>query len=419
MAKKILEWDIASPPGDVPAEGYPAARVLVWWERTPLGTVDVDAVEGVFRAEDVRQAIVHDDNIPTRLNRTQALRWLMRHDRPDATPLPSWTVVICTRDRTDDLRMCLASLAALDRTGGEVLVVDNAPSTDATRRLVEATPGVRYVLEPTAGLNHARARGAREATGEVVLYIDDDVRVEPEWVRAALRHFREPRVGAVTGMVMPAELETPAQEMFEVYGGLGRGFDRRVFSTDEFPATIAGATGAGANMAVRRELILGLGLFDAELDCGSVTKTGGDAYAFYLLLSDGHKIVYEPEALVWHKHRRTAEDLHKTLHNYAVGGFAYLTRVLLVHHDWSALHTMRWWLQHDGLGHAWRVLRRKRRRLTWDAVIGFWTGVPKGIRAHFASRAVERQRAAERTRPVQAAAAPSAAMPIAELEQPR
>ena len=62
--------------------------------------------------------------------------------------------------------------------------------------------------------------------------------------------------------------------------------------------TAAGIVGAGANMAFRRSLLLELGLFEAELDCGTVTRTGGDAYAFYQVLVEGFQIVYERGTIV-------------------------------------------------------------------------------------------------------------------------
>ena len=62
---------------------------------------------------------------------------------------------------------------------------------------------------------------------------------------------------------------------------------------------------------IRRDLIRGLGLFDAELDCGTVARTGGDAYALYRLLADGYQVVYNPAALAWHRHRREGRRLER------------------------------------------------------------------------------------------------------------
>ena len=94
--------------------------------------------------------------------------------------LPLVTVAVCTRDRTDDLARCLDSLSCLDYPALEVLVVDNAPSSNATERLVRTRyPNWRYVCEPRPGLNWARNRAIIESSGEIIAYTDDDVVVDP------------------------------------------------------------------------------------------------------------------------------------------------------------------------------------------------------------------------------------------------
>ena len=92
-----------------------------------------------------------------------------------------------------------------------------AATGDATESVVRAFPRWRYVCEPQPGLDRARNRAIAESRGEIVAFTDDDVEVDPGWVRAAAIHFANPEVMAVTGLVEPAELETRAQERFEIY----------------------------------------------------------------------------------------------------------------------------------------------------------------------------------------------------------
>jgi glycosyltransferase involved in cell wall biosynthesis len=255
---------------------------------------------------------------------------------------------------------------------------------------------VRYLREQRPGLNRARSRGAREARGEIVLYTDDDVRPDPNWITAMLEPFSNPRVAAVTGLVMPLELESRAQFLFEAYGGFGRGFERRVFDYTNLAPSAAGVAGAGASMAFRRDLLVGMGLFEAELDAGTVTETGGDSYAFYQLLAEGFQIVYNPEALVWHRHRRELDDLRATLASYSVGGFAFLTRCLLEHGDWQAMAIALEWLLSDHLPQLGRSLFGWIRpnvdrpdRLPLSLVLPQFAGIIRGIRAHFVARRIE------------------------------
>jgi O-antigen biosynthesis protein len=134
---------------------------------------------------------------------------------------------------------------------------------------------------------------------------------------------------AVTGNVLPAELDTEAQRLFEAYGGLGRGFQRREFGSGWFErghkACRTWTIGAGANAAFRAELFTDpeIGLFEETLGPGTPAGVGEDTYLFYRLLKAGHRIVYEPSAYVWHHHRRDLAALRRQLWGYSAGHVAY------------------------------------------------------------------------------------------------
>jgi glycosyltransferase involved in cell wall biosynthesis len=403
MSARVIDLDLAGGLSDRHGLGpYRRALVLLRWAGRPVGAVRVPLPGGSLRAADLQAAIAADAKLSKRLVEQQAITWLLQrpagrpapdHSRIDAVPGGgpgelSHSIIVCTRDRASDLRRCLDSLLRLWPGGGEIVVVDNAPSDQRTRQLCARYP-VRYVREDRPGLNWARARGAREAGGEILLFTDDDVVVDPGWARAALEPFAHPRVAAVTGLTMPLELETEAQELFEAYGGFGRGFERRTFDYSIMAPAAAGIVGAGANMAVRRGLALGLRLFEAELDCGSVARTGGDNYAFYHLLAEGYQIVYEPAALVWHRHRRDYAALSRTLADYSIGGFAFLTRCLVQHGDWQTLPVALEWLWTDHARQLARALLRRPRRLPLDLVLAQIAAVPLGPKAYFDSRKLE------------------------------
>lgn len=273
---------------------------------------------------------------------------------PDRATI-SVTVAVCTRDRTVDLARCLNSIKALDYPGLDVLVVDNAPSSDATEQLIRSTyPGVRYVRELRPGLNWARNRAIEEAQGEIIAYTDDDVVVDWQWVRAIARLFSEnDSVMAVTGLVAPYELETEAQALFEKYGGFGRGFKRQWYGVDprsgKRVASLyggAGMFGTGANMAYRRSVFNQVGAFDPALDVGTITNGGGDLEMFFRILKAGHTLVYEPRAIVYHRHRRDYAQLRTQITNNGVGFYSYLVRSALAYPE-ERLAFLRfgiWWL---------------------------------------------------------------------------
>jgi GT2 family glycosyltransferase len=253
---------------------------------------------------------------------------------PHANP-PTISVVVCSRDRSEDLALCLESLRKLESRPLEFLVIDNAPQTNATRELVERSyPEVRYVLEPRPGLDWARNRAIHEARGEIIAYTDDDVIVDPLWTRALGEIFAaDENIMAVTGLVAPHELETESQRQFEEYGGFDRGYTRKWHRVDTGEIRNmarrhagTGQLGTGANMAYRRRVFAEIGLFDPALDVGTVTNGGGDLDMFFRVLRHGHTLVYEPAAIVWHRHRRTYGELRKQIANNGIGFYSYLVR---------------------------------------------------------------------------------------------
>jgi glycosyltransferase involved in cell wall biosynthesis/GT2 family glycosyltransferase len=248
-----------------------------------------------------------------------------------ATGAPSITVAICTHDRTELLRACLGSLLALAEGPYEILVVDNAPSDDGTRALVAET-GVRYDSEPCPGLDFARNRALRSARGEVVAFVDDDVLVDTHWLDALRSVWsRHPDAGMVTGQILPVELETDAQIAFERRGGFRggnvevrhQGLDR---AGDPVYPYNPGMFGAGANMSIRREVAFRLGEFDEALDTGAPLPGGGDIDMMHRILRAGLPLVYDPRAVVFHRHRRDRAGLRRQYHSWGRSLVAFATK---------------------------------------------------------------------------------------------
>lgn len=322
--------DLAAPRRDGPP--YRQARLLVRADGEPQGFVSVELdADGRIDADRLRRALDHQLVRVTRATDAEA-------------PLlcdvatPGVSVIVCTRDRADSLRLTLQSLVACDYPSLKVVVVDNAPVTDATRRLIVelGDPRVRWVLEPHPGLSRARNRGVAEAADEVIAFTDDDVIVDRLWVRALVRGLRRREtVGCVTGLVAAAELETPAQQYFERKVGWSDEFMPRLFDLGEhrmdlplYPY-VAGNFGAGANFAVTRQTLAAVGAFDEALGAGSPAKGGEDLDYFLRLVLAGFAIAYEPSAIVWHVHRRDLPGLRTQLEGYGSGLSAFLFKHLL------------------------------------------------------------------------------------------
>ena len=294
-----------------------------------------------------------------------------RRARPVTT---TGSVVVCTRHRPDDLRGCLDALRAEIAAEREVIVVDNGP--DAATEAAARDAGARYLAEPRPGLSRARNRGVLAARGEVVIFVDDDVRPEPGWACTLLRAFDAPDVDVACGLALPDALETEAQIAFEHDLGFGgMGLVPRLFDA-EFRSASRGAVpvwdiGAGANMAVRRSRVIELGGFDERIGPGAAGGCGDDSEYWHRVLFAGGRLVYDPLSVVRHRHRRDAEALRRQAHGYGFGHvvalFAQYARDRDAGDLGRAFGTMPRWL-------AGRALRAPLRRAAGrpDELLGPW-----------------------------------------------
>ncbi len=349
--------------GPTESAGQESARVLVRLHGHPLGYLTVPmvgsgpdlpacrelAVERLgapLRAHLRADGLLSADGLRSRDTAAAALGGAL--DAADGAPCADAvagadlvSVVVCTRDRGEGLRGCLARLRRLTYPHLEMVIVDNAPSDDRTRAIVAEVAAqddrFRYVLEPTPGLSYARNRGLQEASGRYLAYTDDDVLVDPGWVEGLVRGFqRSPSVGCVTGLVCTAAITNSAEAYFDARSpSWSARFAPELFDLDEnrrpgalYPYS-AGIFGTGANCAFDRAAFAGLGRFDEALGAGTRTKGGEDLDMFLRVLLDGRAIAYEPAAIVWHHHRADSDGLRKQMFGYGSGLTAFLTKTLL------------------------------------------------------------------------------------------
>jgi glycosyltransferase involved in cell wall biosynthesis len=230
------------------------------------------------------------------------------------------SAIICTHNRSDLLRPAVESLyiQSLARDRYEVIVVDNA-STDETAALVESLRHVyqslRYVREPRLGLVHARNTGALAATGDLVAYIDDDARADGSLLECLVHTFEtvHPSPAAVGGRVFldwgGGAPSWVASAFWSLYSHVDHGGEGHPLRDDEYLV--------GANLALRRAVLLDAGGFAGELVRGRIRYLAGeDTEIVKRLKATGHTVYYAPEAVVWHtvqRHRKTGRWLRSRM----------------------------------------------------------------------------------------------------------
>lgn len=245
--------------------------------------------------------------------------------------MESISVVICTRQRPEQLERCLASFSEQSLQPHEIIVVDNSLGEPATRQIAERHR-VTYLVETRKGLDFARNRGLKACKADLIAYTDDDTILHKHWLRQLRAAFTSPEIWGATGLVLPAELNNTSQCIFEKEWGFGRGFAPRDFGPEFYARTRAVCCpvweiGAGASMAFRRKIFDRLGPFDIRLDAGA-SGCSGDSEMWYRILHAGGTCRYQPSSVVSHFHRSTEQELRSQIRAYMRGHVA----ALLVQH---------------------------------------------------------------------------------------
>jgi glycosyltransferase involved in cell wall biosynthesis len=214
------------------------------------------------------------------------------------------TLIVPTYRRPEVVR-CLDSIQQQRLPTFEVLLVDNA-ADDELKATVEAynrtaRVPVVYVAEPNLGLHNARHAGVRVATGDVLVFTDDDATFDPDWLAALAARFEEhPRMVAAGGPVRPIWETPPPAWLVDFMAGYPEMFP--VLSLMEpYHAFRLGPDGwfFGVNMAIRRSVLVDLGGFNPD-SFGSIWLGDGETGLNRRLWETGALIGYVPEAVVYH-----------------------------------------------------------------------------------------------------------------------
>src|SRR3990170_7584037 len=200
--------------------------------------------------------------------------------------LPRVSVIVPAYNSGKTIAECLEALASQTYPAGlyETIVVDDG-STDSTPSLIKKFP-VKYLRQKNSGPATARNRGAREASGEIILFTDSDCVADPDWIEEMTGPFKDPEVLAVKGadrtnqrsiVARVAQLEF--EERFEML--------KKAESIDMVDTYSAG---------FRKDIFLKMGGFDTSFPVAN----NEDTELSYRMSRRGLKMVFNPEAIVYH-----------------------------------------------------------------------------------------------------------------------
>lgn len=222
------------------------------------------------------------------------------------------SVIVPTYNRAEYLLIMMASVCKqnYDSSDYEVLVVDNG-STDRTRAVIEDTVkeypahNIRYIYESKPGLLSGRHRGALEAKGEILVFVDDDIEADKGWLKAIVETFAYPTVQLVGGRNLPKYEVQPPEWLswFWYKHSLGRVCGD--LSVSDFGGNICKMNPIdvwGLNFSIRRSALFDLGGFHPDCMSKHFQHFQGDGETGLTrkALECGYRAVYQPQALVYH-----------------------------------------------------------------------------------------------------------------------
>lgn len=183
-----------------------------------------------------------------------------------------------------------------NRKDAEIIIVDNM-STDLTPSIAGSyclNSIIKYFLETKQGLSHARNRGMEESSGEILVYLDDDIELVDNYFEIADSILSDTSISVLGGKVLPFKIDLPTWLPQKFY------FLVSIFNEGEFPKDINYVM--GANFIVRRVIFDKIGGFNTFLGRKGNSLSGGEEIDFlnrvHLLKS---RVYYMPNLIVYHK----------------------------------------------------------------------------------------------------------------------
>jgi len=217
------------------------------------------------------------------------------------------SVVISTNGQGKNLRQILLSLQKQKFSSKEyeVIIIENG-SRGKIKQIVNEINNicnkcVRYIYEPRPGLHYGRNTGAKVAKGDIVLYTDDDVIVDPYWIEEIYRCYENSDVGAVGGKVV-GEWEIKPPEWVWMFGTKKNIYPLTVVDWGEGTFELRKRYIVGANYSARKSIIFEVGGSNPDIFPPHLKYLNGDGECGFIdkVRDKGYKVIYNSKAIIKH-----------------------------------------------------------------------------------------------------------------------
>jgi glucosyl-dolichyl phosphate glucuronosyltransferase len=223
------------------------------------------------------------------------------------------SIAVPTFNRDKCLKQCISSLVdqIFPVEKYEIMIIDNA-STDYTQKVTEeaislfSRHNISYIYEPTPGLLSGRHRGALEAKGEILVFIDDDIEADENWLSAIHESFQDQSVQLVGGRNLPKYEANPPDWLKYFWIDHPHGKFCEELSLLDFGTEILKINANyvwGLNFSIRRQALFDLGGFHPDCIPKHLQYLQGDGETGLTTKANqlGYKAIYQPKALVLHQ----------------------------------------------------------------------------------------------------------------------
>lgn len=280
------------------------------------------------------------------------------------TTWPKISVVVCSFNGSQTIRGCLEGIEKIRYPNYEAIVVDDG-STDSTGDIARQFK-VTLIQTENRGLSAARNLGWQAATGEIVAYIDDDARPDPDWLSYLASAFLKTDYAGVGGPNIPFLDDGSTASC--VAGSPGG--PAHVLLSDSEAEHIP-----GCNMAFRRKWLEAIGGFDPQF-----RQAGDDVDVCWRMREHGGRLGFSPAAMIWHHYRCTVRAYWKQQVSYGKAE-AMLEKKWPEKYNSSGQANWRGRIYTDGLFHTLSLARGRIYHGTWGTA-GFarlYQPAPSGL----------------------------------------
>lgn len=297
-------------------------------------------------------------------------------------------ILIPSKDRFSSLKRCLKSIYDCEYLFNKAItltIIDNSQKKEnnALYRQIAEEYSVNYLQEEKIGLCNALNAGIKNTQNPIIVFLDDDTIVQPEWLKNLIAPLENKNIVYVSGKVIPYKIETYAEKLFEMKGGLDKQhkelvvFNMKIFEEKypfRFPPIFFVAL--GANSAVKRFVIEDVGGFDSNYGLGGYIGAGNMGEFCCRLIFHNYTLAHNPEAIICHCHREDLNDLYDIRFRYAQADTAIMMKFFHNYRSLKGLFTAFFY-------HPWKrlfqgiLIKDYPLKLVLIEFVGNWLGIIK------------------------------------------